>query len=177
MLRNALIFSILVLLAVSYPFLGEQFVPENPEQAAQAPSNGAPFVARLDPVDRQSATEVRLKSDGRGHFFGEFSINSRKLEAMVDTGASTVAINLSTARRAGLSLKPSDFTGTVSTAGGAVKAAYIVLDTVEIGRIRAKHVQAVVLEDKVLPTTLIGMTFLKQLSGFQSDGETLVLKR
>ncbi len=118
---------------------------------------------------------VRLAADARGHFLADFKLNGRRVEALVDTGATAVAINASTARRIGLSLKNSDFRYSVSTANGETRAAAVMLDRIEIGRIHVENVEAMVLEDKALSGTLIGMSFLKRLGKFEvADGSLLL---
>ncbi|MGQ3295568.1 MAG: TIGR02281 family clan AA aspartic protease, partial [Shinella sp.] len=42
-----------------------------------------------------------IDADPSGHFTGVFAINGRKEEGLVDTGASLVALNVSTAQRIG----------------------------------------------------------------------------
>ena len=51
------------------------------------------------------------------------------------------------------------------------------LETVEIGRIRVRDVQAVVLEDQALSGTLVGMSFLSRLSGYKVEYGELVLEQ
>jgi aspartyl protease family protein len=119
--------------------------------------------------------KVRLAADPRGHFLADFKLNGRRIEALVDTGATAVAINASTARRIGLSLKTSDFRHAVNTANGAARAAAIMIDRIEIGRIHVENIEAVVLEDKALSGTLIGMSFLKRLGKFEVEDGTLLL--
>ena len=113
--------------------------------------------------------------DGRGHFVTDFRLNGRRVTGVVDTGASAVAINETTARQIGISLAPSDFRYDVQTANGHTRAAAAVIGEIEIGRIHVRNVQAMVLEDDALGTTLVGMTFLNQLSHFSVDGRTLTL--
>ncbi len=114
---------------------------------------------------------VSLPMDTRGHFVAEFTVNGRRIDAMVDTGATLVAVNRSTARRMGVSLSSGDFRHPVATANGSTMAAGIVLDRVEIGRIAVENVPAVVLDDEALSSTLIGMSFLKRLARFEvADG-------
>ncbi len=127
--------------------------------------------AALQPLGRK----VVVRSDGRGHYAATFRLNGRQVDALVDTGATLVAINTSTARRIGISLNPSDFTQPVSTANGAVKAALVELDRLEIGRISLDDVQAVVLDDRALQTNLIGMSFLNRLDKFEAKDGTLLL--
>lgn len=115
--------------------------------------------------------------DANGHFTGVFSINGRKEEGLVDTGASMVAINVSTAQRLGLAKANLDFRYAVDTANGKARAAYIRLDRIEIGPVRMENVGAMVLDDKALSGTLIGMSFLKGLSSYKVEGGKLHLTR
>jgi len=46
-----------------------------------------------------------MHPDARGHFSAEFKLNGRKINGMIDTGATLIAINLSTARKAGTSTR------------------------------------------------------------------------
>ncbi len=64
-----------------------------------------------------------LDADGAGHFFGTFRINGRSERGLVDTGASAIAINVSTARRLGISPGTLSFTARINTANGVVEAA------------------------------------------------------
>lgn len=118
-----------------------------------------------------------IDSDANGHFTGLFSINGRKEEGMVDTGASMVAINVSTARRIGIDRSRLDFRYAVETANGKARAAYIRLDKIEIGPVRIENVGAMVLDDKALSGTLIGMSFLKALASYKVEDGRLHLTR
>ena len=108
-----------------------------------------------------------VNADARGHFTSAFKFNGRQVDGMIDTGATLVAINTSTARRIGISLNPSDFIHQVNTANGAIKAAVVTLDRLQIGRISVDNIQAVVLDDKALRTNLIGMSFLQKLQKYR----------
>ncbi|RUX34883.1 TIGR02281 family clan AA aspartic protease, partial [Mesorhizobium sp. M4A.F.Ca.ET.050.02.1.1] len=93
----------------------------------------------------------------------------------IDTGATLVAINTSTARRAGISLNPSDFIHEVNTANGAIKAAVVTVERLQIGKISVENVQAVVIDDRALQTNLIGMSFLQRLQKYQVENGSLLL--
>ena len=132
--------------------------------------------ARIAPPTRQApGRKVIVQADARGHYAAEFRLNGRQIDALIDTGATLVAINTSTARRAGIPLNSSDFHHQVNTANGTIKAALVNVSSLEIGRIALRDVQAVVLDDKALQTNLIGMSFLKRLERFQSENGTLLL--
>ena len=98
-----------------------------------------------------------------------------RVDALVDTGATLVAINVSTAKRIGINLAPADFKYQVETANGTARAASAMIDNLQIGRIYVENVQAIVLDDKALDGTLIGMSFLKRLDKFEVADGTLVL--
>lgn len=124
-----------------------------------------------------SAKGVVLEADRSGHFFGTFRINGRIERGLVDTGASTIAINLSTARRLGLSAGALTFNARVRTANGDVDAAPAKLTRVEIGGISLHDVDALVLPDKALSGMLVGMSFLSRLSSYRVEDGALHLVR
>jgi aspartyl protease family protein len=119
--------------------------------------------------------KVRLPADARGHFMGDFKLNGRQINALVDTGATLVAINTTTAKRIGINLTPADFKYQVDTANGTARAASATIDNLQIGRIYIEGVQALVLDDNALEGTLIGMSFLKRLDKFEVADGQLVL--
>jgi aspartyl protease family protein len=121
------------------------------------------------PVDQGPEQQVvrggteQLKAAPDGHYYAEAEVNGRALDVMVDTGASMVALTFEDAERAGLSLKPSDFTSRVSTANGIAAVAPVTLDRVTIGRVTVRNVRAAVCERGRLNKTLLGMSFLSRL--------------
>lgn len=119
--------------------------------------------------------KVVVAADGRGHFTSTFKLNGRQVDGMIDTGATLVALNTSTARRIGISLNASDFRHQVNTANGTIKAALVTIDRLQIGKITVDGVQAVVLDDKALRINLIGMNFLQRLEKYQVENGALLL--
>lgn len=126
-------------------------------------------------VRTYSGTE-RLRADRAGHFVADFSFNSRRVKAVVDTGATLIALNESEARRAGISVRPNEFVYFVNTANGRARAARVTIDEVRLGSIRVRNVEALVLEDEALDTVLIGMSFLNRLRNFEISNGTLEMK-
>ncbi len=182
MLRNLVIFGLSAAISASVPMI----LQSNPDALhalfssatrSAAPDPSANIAALKPPSAMPQALgrKVTIQSDGRGHYAAAFRLNGRQVDALIDTGATLVAINTSTARRIGISLAASDFTQSVSTANGTVKAAPVNLDRLEIGRISLDDVQAVVLDDHALQTNLIGMSFLNRLDKFQAKEGTLLL--
>ncbi|WP_442579584.1 retropepsin-like aspartic protease family protein [Mesorhizobium sp. ASY16-5R] len=184
MLRNAILIGICIGASASVPLLYqanpdalEAFLgPSQPDQtlvAAVPQAEIKPATASASPS--LSGRKVEIPADDRGHYISDFKINGRKVEAMIDTGATAVAINLSTARRLGLRIQSADMKGTVSTANGKARAAVVMIERLEIGRIMVPNVEALVLDDQSLSTTLIGMTFLNRLKKFEVGDGTLLL--
>ena len=131
-------------------------------------------VAKAEP-ETLPGRKVRVQASPGGHFQADFKLNGRRVNAMIDTGATLVAINLSTAKRIGINLTSADFKYEVSTANGNARAAAATIDSLQIGRIAVDSVEAVVLEDSALNGTLIGMSFLQQLSKFEVKDGALLL--
>lgn len=183
MLRKLILLGILAGGSASVPIL-YQSNPHLFEAAMQRAAGGSSAV-QAPPDMTMAAVEsqrqqplgrsVLVPADERGHFQAAFRINGRQVNAMIDTGATVVALNLSTARKAGISINSGDFTHEVETANGKAKVAVVQIADLAIGRIALKDVQAVVLEDKALQTNLIGMSFLKRLDKYQVQDGNLML--
>lgn len=123
-----------------------------------------------------SGMSVELASDNRGHYQASAEINGRDVSALVDTGASMVVLTYEDAERAGIYLKPSDFTATSRTANGTARNAPVMLDEVCIESICVRDVRAAVAEPGRLHVSLLGMTYLGRLGRFEMRDGTLVLE-
>jgi aspartyl protease family protein len=139
------------------------------DETASSPTAATP------PAQPKAAGTVELSARSDGHYYAKAEINGRPADVMVDTGASMVALTYEDAERAGVRLKPSDFTQSVSTANGAARFALVRLDRVSIGAITVRDVQAGVAERGKLSITLLGMSFLSRLERVDMRAGTLVL--
>lgn len=119
---------------------------------------------------------VTLPAGAYGHFLTEVEINGRTIDAMVDTGASLVALTYADAERAGIFMKPSDFNHVAQTANGTARVAPVVISRIQIGDITVRNVPGVVSERGASERTLLGMSFLGRLSRVEMRGGTLVLE-
>lgn len=144
-----------------------------PEAALPAkPAAAAPAVPAA-----VGAREVVLAAGPGGHFSANLEVNGRSVRGLIDTGATVVALNESTARQIGLSLATLDYSISVSTANGLAKAASVTLKRIKVGSIAVENVEAMVLPDAALSDTLVGMSFLNRLSSFAVEDGALRLKR
>jgi aspartyl protease family protein len=129
------------------------------------------------PVRVSSGRTVVVPRDSRGHFQVDGRVEGRRMEFIVDTGASSVALTASDAARLGLRPTPRDFTAEVRTANGTVRAAPQRLARIEIGGIIVRDVQAIVLPDEALGENLLGLSFLSRLRRFEYANGRLVLEQ
>lgn len=120
---------------------------------------------------------ITIPPDRRGHFQTEGRIEGQRIGFMVDTGASLIALNESSAARFGLRPSRGDYNATVSTANGTVKAARTRLAMVEIGGLTVRDVDAMVLPDEALSENLLGLSFLSRLKRFEYANGKLVLEQ
>ncbi len=190
MVRKLIFMAVIVGAAASVPMIYQSspetyqelvasfFHDEKPD--APAPTTSGARLSRLEVSGETSVLtgkKVSITPDARGHFMGQFKMNGREITALIDTGATYIAMNKATASRIGIRLSPSDFKYTVSTANGQTKAASARIDTVQIGRIYLDNVEAVVLSDSALDGVLVGMSFMKRLGRFQVQNGALVLEQ
>jgi aspartyl protease family protein len=117
--------------------------------------------------------QVLKASDG--HYWADALIDGRVVRVMVDTGASVVVLTRADAERLGLDLTASDFSGSVVTASGPVRAAPVELKAVAVAGTRVDKVEALVVEQG-LPHSLLGMSYLGRLSGFSATPAALTLR-
>jgi aspartyl protease family protein len=124
-----------------------------------------------------SSRSVAVDADRRGHFQVQGSIDGRRMDFMVDTGASVIALRESDASRLGFHPAQRDYTAQVKTANGALRAAPLQLDRVEIGGLTVRNVAALVLPDEALSENLLGLSFLSRLRRYEYTNGRLVLEQ
>jgi aspartyl protease family protein len=128
--------------------------------AAHAPAHGA---------------KARVLKAADGHYWADALIDGKAVRVMVDTGASVVVLTPADAARLGLRLKADDFSGSLITASGPVRAARVALETVAVAGTRVDRVEALVVE-RGLPHSLLGMSYLGRLSSFSATPTELTLR-
>ncbi|MDR6265150.1 TIGR02281 family clan AA aspartic protease [Roseobacter sp. N2S] len=99
-----------------------------------------------------------------GLFLTQASFNSAQADALIDTGASLVLVNYTTAKAAGVDVDALAFTIPVTTASGPLKIAQITLGEVRLGNsIVARNVPAAVTPKGLSHSNLLGGSFLLQM--------------
>ena len=133
-------------------------------------------------VPAETAAETGLRSisiprDARGHFETEGRIEGQRIAFMVDTGASVVALNETSAARFGVRPSRNDYNATVTTANGTIKAARTRIAMVDVGGLVVRDVDAMVLPDEALSENLLGLSFLSKLKRFEYANGMMVLEQ
>lgn len=106
---------------------------------------------------------TRIAEGFGGHFYADVVVNGRSSKAVIDTGATSIAMSASQARaldidyRQGQSIR-------VATASGTANAYRIFLDRVKVGSAEGVNVEASVIEGDGPPVILIGNTFLRNFN-------------
>ena len=131
------------------------FTRSTPSAMAAAP--GEP------PASSSNSRSVTLSRGADGHFRTEARVDGRRLELVVDTGASQIALRASDAARLGIHPTPRDYNVRVSTANGMTRAAMVQLGMVEVGNIVVRDVPALIHPDEALGVNLLGMSFLSRV--------------
>jgi aspartyl protease family protein len=110
-----------------------------------------------------------------GHFYVDADVNGARIRFLIDTGATFVALSPEDARSAGLRIFESDYTARTNTANGVTRVAPVTLRQVELEQMQLFDVRAVVLE-RPMPVSLLGMSFLSRLQGYETRNDELVLR-
>lgn len=147
-------------------------------EAKPAAANAATFkTAAVQEIAPTGSRSVSIPRDNRGHFQTDARIDGQRIGFMVDTGASLIALNESSAARIGVRPSPGDYTAQVSTANGSVKAARTRIAMVEVGGLIVRDVDAMVLPDTALSENLLGLSFLSKLKRFEYANGRMVLEQ
>jgi clan AA aspartic protease (TIGR02281 family) len=117
---------------------------------------------------------LRLAISPDGHFRVQGSVGATAVLFLVDTGASNVLLSPADARRMGYNPAGLSYTQIYRTADGEARAAPLVLPEIDLGPIRVSNVTASVFEHET-GGSLLGMSFLSRLSGYEVTGNILTL--
>lgn len=119
--------------------------------------------------------QLSVAKGAGGHYWITGSVNGQNLQFLVDTGATSVALNDGHARRLGIDYRSVGSPLQVSTASGTARGWRVTLDRVKVGELEVLGVEAVVLEGSSPTEALLGMSFLSRV-GWKVEQDMLVLE-
>lgn len=125
---------------------------------------------------KPTAAEVTIAQNSSGLFTTAGQINGSNVHFLVDTGADVVAMNAQHARQLGVDFEANGQPAKVATASGVVRAYRVQLNSVAVGAIVLRRVEAVVLQGQHPTEILLGMSFLNHLE-IQRSGGLMKLKK
>ena len=137
-----------------------------------AGQNNAAYQA--DPAYK-SHDQLVLEAGRNGHFMLEGAIDGTPVDFMVDTGASTVVLSPQDAQLVGLNPNTLDYNAVFETGNGRTPVALITLDELSIGPLDLYDVEAAVIP-KPMSQSLLGMSALERLDGYEVDGDRMILR-
>ena len=172
-MRPILIFAVVSLVAGVY-------LARFADQTVSAPP--APQAAAVQAEEQPTQVSVgqhrmEVTSGRDGHFRIDARVEGRHIDFLVDTGASLVVLRESSAATAGIHPMPRDYTATVTTANGNLKAAPAKLSRIQVGDITVFDVMALVLPDEALSQNLLGVSFLSKLRRYEYANGRMILEQ
>jgi aspartyl protease family protein len=164
-------------LSVYAPDVAQDLMRRGKDAFVAFQQGGEPAQIEVPAKDNDAGGYIRIRSDRSGHYVTDLDLNGRRFRAVVDTGATLIALRYEDARALGL-ITPSDrFDIKVSTANGTARAKRVQLRSVRIGSIQLENVEAMVLDEGMLGQNLLGMSFLRRLARFEFKKGVLELER
>lgn len=136
----------------------------------------AVLVPGMTVAEGGGSNAVMVARAGDSHFHVTARVGKTNVEFLVDTGASTIVLTHDDAKRIGIDVDRLVYSIPVSTANGIAQVAAVRLDSVRIGGIQQRDVEAFVAAKGVLRTNLLGMSFLNRLSSWEMRGDRLILR-
>ena len=120
--------------------------------------------------------EETIFADDNGMFMRVGTINGLAVRFLIDTGATTIAMNKTQAKRLGIRYRSNGKAAGVSTASGFEKAYEVKLKSVSLGGIKQSNVTAMVIDGNHPGPILLGMSFLSALK-VEKAGNAMVLQQ
>lgn len=117
---------------------------------------------------------VELERNSDGHFYADVEINGTRIHALVDTGATGIALSREDAHNAGVatSIGMNDVVG--EGADGAVHGEVVTLDRIQLGEKSAEKMPAIILNSG--EQSLLGQEFLSKFDTVEIRGDRMVLR-
>jgi aspartyl protease family protein len=172
-MRNLMIFAAMMVFLGTLMAQMADRMSATPALANAATRSAVP----AETVGQAGGRSLSIPHDSRGHFLTEGRIDGQRIGFMVDTGASVIALNETSAARFGLRPSRNDYNASVTTANGTIRAARTRLAMIDVGGLIVRDVDAMVLPDEALSENLLGLSFLSRLKRFEYANGQLVLEQ
>ncbi|WP_420409758.1 TIGR02281 family clan AA aspartic protease [Hoeflea sp.] len=171
MFKNLMIWTVIIMGLVT----GWLYRDQAEEIALRVAAELVPGTPVMVP-DEDGRAAVSIRKSLSGHFDAAGQVNGEKVDFLIDTGATTVALSHSDALRVGFDERDLNYTLIINTANGQARAAPVRLDSVTVGSISRRGLRAMVAEPGKLDQSLLGMNFISSLTAFEMRKGEVILR-
>jgi aspartyl protease family protein len=120
--------------------------------------------------------DITIRRQDDGHYWLQLDVNGKPVRFMIDSGATTTAVNADTARETGIEVDTTGYPVFLNTANGSVAAQRGVIISLKIGT-RELGQHDVVVSESFGDTNVLGMNFLDSMQSWKVEGNVMTLKQ
>jgi aspartyl protease family protein len=122
-----------------------------------------------------SGEAIALQRQDDGHYWLQVQVNGRPVDFMIDSGATTTAMNAKTATDTAIDVDAEGFPVFIDTANGRVAAKRGLIQSMQIGphKLQDHHV---VVSENFGDTNVLGMNFLDGMKSWNVEGNVMTLQ-
>ncbi len=118
-----------------------------------------------------------LTREDNGHYWTYAEIDGVPIKFLADTGASVVALTWRDASLLRLKPETRDFKWLIRTANGETLGASVMIDHIRIGKVEIENVEAMIMQEGLMDTSLLGISFLEKLDSYEFNGERMLIRQ
>jgi aspartyl protease family protein len=119
--------------------------------------------------------KIALQRQDDGHYWIQLDVNNNPVRFMIDSGATTTAMNSTAAINADIDIDIDGFPVLISTANGEVTARRGVIRKLQIGAMVIEN-HHVVVSENFGETNVLGMNFLESFKSWSVEGRIMTLQ-
>lgn len=133
--------------------------------------------ADISGVSGQSVTgeTIQVRRQDDGHYWLLVDVNKNPVRFMIDSGATTTAVNANTAKDTGIKVEANGYPIILSTANGRVTAQRGTVASLKVGNHELKEHQVVVSEN-FGDVNVLGMNFLDSMQRWKVEANVMTLE-
>ncbi len=123
-----------------------------------------------------SGEEITIRRQDDGHYWLQVDVNGKPVRFMIDSGATTTAVNAETARETGIKVDTDGYPVFLNTANGRVTAQRGIIQSLQIGTHEIGQ-HNVVVSESFGDTNVLGMNFLDSMQSWKVEANVMTLKQ
>ncbi len=123
-----------------------------------------------------SGEEITIRRQDDGHYWLQVDVNGKPVRFMIDSGATTTAVNANTARETGIQVDTDGYPVFLNTANGSVAAQRGIIQSLKIGTHEIGQ-HNVVVSESFGDTNVLGMNFLDSMQSWKVEANVMTLKQ